>query len=119
MDKEFLFSVTKKDCDFKYYRGSGGGGQKKNKTDNCCQCTHKASGAQASSEEGRSKDFNTKNAFKKMTQTKEFKNWINIEGKRRTGELAIIEQKVERELKTNVRVEGKDENGKWVKLDER
>ena len=115
-NKELLFSVTKKDCILKYYRGSGGGGQKKNKTDNCCQCTHKESGAQASSEQGRSKEFNTKNAFKKMTETLTFKNWMKIEISRKNGDLIRIENKVDKELKTNVKIEGKDKNGKWVNL---
>lgn len=113
MSKELLVSVTKKDCTFKFYRGSGSGGQKRNKTENCCQCTHRASGAQASSEEGRSKDFNTRNAFKKMTQTPEFKKWLQIEICRKNGELAIIEQEVERQMK-KVTVEVKVD-GKWVK----
>ena len=118
MNRELLVSVGKKDCTFKYYKGSGSGGQKKNKTENCCQCTHDASGAQASSEEGRSKDFNMRNAFKKMTQTEAFKKWLRIETARATGELEEIKKKVEHELKTNVKVEGKDENGKWIKLQE-
>lgn len=112
-NKEKLFSITKSDCTFKYYKGSGGGGQKKNKTENCCQCTHKNSKAQAASEEGRSKDFNTRNAFKKMTQTKEFKAWIRLEAARQTGELRKIENQVDKEMK-RIKVEYKD-NGLWVK----
>ena len=33
--KEKLFTVTANDCTWTYYRGSGPGGQKKNKTSNC------------------------------------------------------------------------------------
>lgn len=116
MSKQLLFSVTKKDCTFKYYRGKGSGGQKKNKTDNCCQCIHDASGAQASSEEGRSKDFNTKNAFKKMTQTEKFRRWLHLETARATGDLRLIEQAVDFELKNNVKIEGKSKEGLWEKI---
>ena len=31
-ERKPLFSVTAKDCNWDYYRGSGSGGQKKNKT---------------------------------------------------------------------------------------
>lgn len=112
-NREKLFSVTKSSCILKYYKGEGGGGQKKNKTENCCQCTHKESKAQACSEEGRSKDYNTRNAFKKMTQTKQFKNWVRLEASRKTGELKKIEEKVDKEM-TNIKVECK-ESGLWKK----
>ena len=116
MSREKLFSVTKKDCTFKYYKGEGSGGQKKNKTENCCQCTHKKSGAQASSEEGRSKDFNTLNAFKKMTETPKFKSWLSLEVKKVTGELDKIKKKLDYEMENNVTVEFK-KDGRWVNED--
>ena len=112
--KEKLFSINKSDCIFKYYKGTGSGGQKKNKTENCCQCTHIASGAQASSEDGRSKDHNTKNAFLKMTKTKKFKDWIWIESARRLGDLKKIEEEVDKEMK-NVKIEYK-KDGLWVEV---
>ncbi len=34
-NKQLLFSVTKKDLRIDYYKGTGSGGQKKNKTENC------------------------------------------------------------------------------------
>ena len=52
MGKTLLFSVTAGDCKWDYYRGTGSGGQKKNKTSNCVRCTHTASGAVGKSEDG-------------------------------------------------------------------
>ena len=112
MNGRKLFSVAKSDCVFKYYKGSGKGGQKKNKTENCCQCTHIASGAQAYSEEGRSKDFNMRNAFCKMSRTKTFKAWAIMESARITGVLAMVEEIVDEQMKY-VRIETK-EDGVWV-----
>lgn len=52
-NKEILVRVTAKDCRWDYYRGTGKGGQKRNKTENCVRCTHIKSGAVGKSEEGR------------------------------------------------------------------
>lgn len=112
--KELLFSVTRKDFDIQFYRGTGNGGQKKNKTSNCCRITHKESGATATSEEGRSQAHNKQNAFKKMTATKEFQNWLKIKIAEANGQKAIIEEYVDRQMKSeNLKVEGFI-GGKWV-----
>lgn len=113
MDKELLFSVTKKDCRFDFYKGSGAGGQKRNKTSNCCRCTHLASGAVGKSEEGRSKDQNTKKAFKRMAESDKFQNWIRLEVSRVTGKLQEIERAVDKSME-KVAIEIQEE-GKWIK----
>lgn len=115
MTKEILFSVSKKDCRFDFYRGSGAGGQKRNKTSNCCRCTHIASGAVGKSEEGRSKDLNTKKAFRRMYDTDVFKKWIHLEVSRITGEEARIQEEVDKSMK-KITVEIQKE-GKWEKDD--
>lgn len=113
-DRVLLFSVTEKDCRFDYYRGSGKGGQKRNKTDNCVRCTHEESGAVGKSENGRSQRKNKEMAFKKMSETKEFKLWHKLESARRMGTLADIEATVERSME-NVKIEKKI-NGKWTEV---
>jgi len=115
--KTLLFSITKdsKDLRWDYYRGTGKGGQKRNKTENCCRVTHTPSGAVGKSEEGRSKEQNRKKAFRKMAESKEFQNWARVEAARVTGELAEIERKVNRmaeEATTEIRIDGK-----WTKID--
>lgn len=99
MGKQKLFSVTAKDCRWDYYKGSGKGGQKRNKTENCVRCTHVASGAVGKAEQGRSKDQNRRVAFRKMAESEKFKRWHRIEVSRVTGELAAIEERIDRELK--------------------
>lgn len=113
-NKELLFSVTKKELIFDYYNGSGKGGQNRNKNKNCCRIKHEPSGAVGNCQEFKSKRQNTKTAFRRMTQTKEFKEWIRVKAAEVTGQLAEIEKRVEKELAENVLTEVK-EDGVWVK----
>lgn len=109
MDKP-LFSITAKDCEWSYTKGTGAGGQKRNKTSSAVHCTHKASGAHGYSEASRSQLDNRRDAFVKMTETDKFKQWVRLEYMRRTGELMEIERRVEQELtkvKTEVKIDGK------------
>ena len=117
MKKELLFTIprTSKDFRWDYYKGSGSGGQKKNKTENCCRCTHLPSGSVGKSEEGRSKEQNKKKAFRRMAESSKFMQWVRIEAARRTGEEAKMQARVEKALRnvtTEVRIDGK-----WVKVD--
>lgn len=115
--KSLLFSVTANDCRFDYYRGSGAGGQHRNKTDSACRCTHLASGAVGQCEDTRSQSKNKQIAFKRMASTEKFKQWHRMEIAKRTGLLTQINEKVNREMTVNIRAEGKDENGRWVEID--
>nr|WP_298657373.1 peptide chain release factor-like protein [uncultured Flavobacterium sp.] len=64
-EKELLFSVTKEDCDWSYTKGTGSGGQKRNKTSSAVHCTHRESGAKGYSEASRSQLDNKRDAFLK------------------------------------------------------
>lgn len=97
-EKKLLFSVTAKDCRWDYYRGSGKGGQKRNKTSNAVRCTHLSSGAVGKAEDTDSQQKNKRLAFKRMAESKEFKVWHKLESARKSGELARIETKIDMEL---------------------
>jgi len=114
--RELLFSVTAKDCDWDYVRGSGNGGQKRNKTSSAVRCRHRDSGSVGYSEDTRSQHQNKILAFKRMISTKEFKTWHRLEVARKTGELIEIQDKIERDLKNSkiTIVEVKDEQGRWI-----
>ena len=117
--KKPIISVTKKDCTWDYYVGSGKGGQKRNKTFNCVRYTHEPSGAVGRSENGRSQFQNKKTAFRKMAESKEFKTWVKIETSRKLGIEAEIQRDVENSMRpSNLIVEVKDQKGKWVKENE-
>jgi protein subunit release factor A len=112
--KKLVFSIAKnsKDLRWDYYRGSGKGGQKRNKTSNCCRVTHIPSGAVGKSEEGRSQKQNRQKALRRMAESDKFRTWARIEVAKRSGEEREIKAKVERmmrDVKTEV-----VEDGKWV-----
>ena len=118
MVKEVLFSVTATDCDWEYMRGTGPGGQKRNKTESKVRCTHRDSGAIGESDETRSQHDNKRKAFVKMAQTPQFRAWHKIETARRMGQLADLNEAVDRTMKEcNLRIEGK-RDGRWVPIQE-
>lgn len=121
LSKELLFSVTRDDCEWSYYRSSGAGGQHKNKTDSAVRCFHRPSGAIAQAAESRSQLDNRRLAFERMANTPEFKHWLKIETARRTRdareEERLINAAVDRQLRpANLRVEVAY-NGEWVPED--
>ena len=115
--KEYLFSVTKKDFEVQTFRSGGKGGQNQNKVESGVRIIHKASGAVGESREERSQLQNKKRAFKRLTETKKFKNWILKE----TSLIAYGKDKMARELDEmlsdkNLVIEYFDpEDGKWKK----
>jgi protein subunit release factor B len=113
-DKKILFRLTEKDFKFTYSRGTGPGGQKRNKTSTKVQCFHPESGAMGVSDETRSQHQNKKLAFEKMAKSDIFMKWVRLKVARITGLERQIEEKVDYEMKHHVKVERKDEEGKWV-----
>ena len=110
--KVLLFSVTADDCRWAYTKGTGAGGQKRNKTSSAVHCFHDPSGAHGYSESSRSQLDNKRDAFIKMFETKEFKLWHHIESLKRNGRMAEIDAYVAREMR-KVRVDVKVD-GRWV-----
>lgn len=98
--KQRMFSVTAADCRFDVFRGSGDGGQKKQKTSSGVRCTHEASGAAGKATDSKNQSLNRKNAFIRMSETPEFRAWMEVEIDSALG---------------NIDVETKDEKGNWVK----
>jgi len=106
MTKELLFTITAKDCRWDYFRGSGKGGQKRNKTSSGVRCTHVASGAVGQSDDTRSQHKNKEIAFLRMAQSDRFKAWHKQECARRMGEEQKIKDRVEDQMRPwNIKVE--------------
>lgn len=114
MTKKLLFSLSKSKGDFivQPFKGSGKGGQKRNKTMSCCRITHPASGAISECQEERSFEQNKKKAFRRLLEKEEFKKWHKLECAKQLGQIGIIEDEVSREMK-NIKVEV-FKDGKWT-----
>lgn len=115
-DRVLVLRVTSSDCDWAYTRGTGKGGQKRNKTSSAVHCTHRASGARGYAEDARGQHQNRRLAFRRMAGTEKFERWRKLEVARRMGKLDDIERQVDYEIKHHVRVEGVVD-GKWMPLE--
>lgn len=60
--------LRKKDFEIDWFSGTGGGGQYRNKHQNCCRITHKATGLRAQSTKYRERPANQKSAFTKLAK---------------------------------------------------
>jgi hypothetical protein len=78
-NRKLAFSVTAKDLRIDTFRSGGKGGQNQNKVNSGVRITHEASGAVGESREERDQLQNKKRAFERMTETKEFKSWIDLQ----------------------------------------
>lgn len=95
--KELLFSVTKKDLKIETMRGSGNGGQNRNKRDTAVRITHFDSGAVGYSEDERSQRQNKKKAFERLASSKRFQLWLKIKVNQVIGTIKTPEQ-IEKEV---------------------
>lgn len=89
--RQLLFRLTEEDFVFKAKRGSGKGGQKKNKTSSAIQCFHEPSGAMGEAEDAREQSQNKKLAFKRCTASAEFKSWLQLKIDAAMGKVEIEE----------------------------
>ena len=116
--KELLFSLSKSKGDFivQPFKGSGKGGQKRNKTMSCCRIIHPESGSVSECQEERSYEQNKKKAFEKLIDSEKFQSWHKLKVAEKIGRIANIEDEVDREMK-NIKVEV-FKDGKWVDVNE-
>jgi protein subunit release factor A len=68
------FSYTKRDFRLDWYSGSGAGGQKRNKTQNCLRLTHLPSGITVVAADHKERPANQKAAFRRLKPLLE--KWI-------------------------------------------
>lgn len=114
MNKKKLFTITAKDCKWETFRGSGPGGQNRNKRATAVRCTHTESGAVGKASEQKSQKANKRLAFKRMGESEKFKTWVKLKAAKVTGVEAVAKAYAEREINSNrVRVEVK-QDGRWV-----
>ena len=104
--KQKILSITKKDFEWDCVRGSGKGGQKKNKTCSAVRCRHLPSGAMTWCEETRSQIQNKRKAFLKMMEHPKFKKWLRVQIAKATGEFVTLEEEVDKAMsEENLKIE--------------
>lgn len=116
MEKQLLFSLSKAKGDFvvQPFKGSGKGGQKRNKTMSCCRIIHPKSGAVSECQEERSYEQNKKRAFRRLIEGEAFQKWHKIETAKSLGKLANIDDEVNEAMQVkNLKIEMMTD-GKWV-----
>jgi protein subunit release factor A len=114
MAKKRVLSVTIKDCKVETKRGSGAGGQNRNKRDTAVKIIHEPSGAVGESQEERSQLQNKKTAFKRMAESPKFTAWY----KKQIGQVTLAQIQVSEQMRPrNLKMEIKDASGKWVETD--
>lgn len=115
-NKQLLFKLTKKDFEVEPFRGSGNGGQNRNKVSSCCRIYHRASGAVAEGKEQRDFPQNKKAAFERLVKKPEFLKWHKIQTAKALGTYVDIEKWTEEQMDfKNLRFEIQVD-GKWTKV---
>lgn len=96
-------------------RGSGKGGQNRNKRDTAVRIVHRASGAVGESQEERSQLQNKRLAFRRMVAHQKFQTWLRLQQGQDAlaiSELYRLEMMIGRHnIKTEV-----GHNGQWREL---
>lgn len=95
--KQKLFSVTIHDCRVDTFRGSGKGGQNRNKRDTAVRVVHEPSGAIGTATEYRTQGLNKRAAFQRMAETKQFQKWNQIMAAKVMG-IETLEDRVDRAM---------------------
>ena len=114
MKREKLFSLTKKDFKVQTFRAGGKGGQHQNKTDSGVRIIHNESGARGECRNHREQIRNKKEAMQRLSNSKEFRIWINRKAQE-VIEGIKIEEKVEQMMdEKNLKIEVRDDKNKWT-----
>ena len=101
MDKtsKILFSlVAGKDLLFSAVRGSGAGGQKRNKTCSCVILDHPDSGVRMRVEDERSQHQNKRQALHRLAEHPKFRAWVRVHAAAILAGFRSVEEKVDRWL---------------------
>jgi len=100
------FSVSISDCREEHYRGSGNGGQKKQKTSSGVRLTHEPSGVQVECEAQRSQHQNRVEALHKLANHPKFRAWCSMQSAARAEGFASIERKIDAAMEEkNLKIE--------------
>jgi len=119
--KVLLFSLTKKDFEIENITCRGAGGQNINRRHNGVRIRHKESSSTAECCQYRETERNKEEAFKSLIKSNKFQSWHKLETARRLLNYQTIEQMIESIIdknmdKRNLKLEVKDEKGRWIEI---
>ncbi len=118
MPREFLFSVTKADLVFQTFKGSGPGGQHRNKVETAVRILHIPSGATGESQSEKSQHRNKRIAFRHLANNPKFRQWVRLKAFEIITKKSI-EQVVDEQMDPeNLKIEVRGQDGKWMELTE-
>lgn len=112
--RELLFSVTLSDCKLDTFTVGGHGGSGKDTSNTGVRITHIPSGAVGEGRESRSQLQNKRAAWKRMGESRAFRAWARTRAAQLAGEKPIDEWVEEMLAPGLLRVEVKDEEGRWI-----
>ncbi len=117
--KQKLFSISKKDFDIQFFRGSGPGGQNRNKVATCVRLLHRESGVETLGVEERMQHQNKMIAFDKMVKHPKFKAWLKLKTAKILHLVPTekeIEAMVDKEMTPeNLKIEVRNQEGLFIK----
>lgn len=100
--KEKLLSLTRKDFRVETMRGTGAGGQKRNKTESKVRITHIATGITATSDFTRDQRKNRGIAFRSICKNPKFLSWLRQTSLRQKSIDELVEDAMKPE---NIKIE--------------
>ena len=115
-ERELLFRVTAKDFEETHIRGSGPGGQHRNKTSTGVRLRHRASGAVAQATEHKSQEQNRREAWRRVRETPEWKTWLRDMMLVAAGRQTLRERVDEAMREENITTQVLDEHQRWINV---
>lgn len=117
-EKELLFRLTKKDFVETHIKGSGSGGQHRNKVATGVRLAHPPSGAVGQATDSKSQAQNRKAAFRRLVESDKFKAWHRIETAKHMMDEKAVDRKVDNWLRPkHIKVEQRVD-GEWTDFDD-
>ena len=110
-----VLTLTRKDFQIEFLKGSGKGGQNRNKRETAVRIRHIASGQEVYCCEERSQLQNLRKAFERIAER--MKPWLKLQSLRKLHQEREIEEKVDRAMmRENLRIEAQTEDG-WREIE--
>lgn len=97
-DHQLLFSITKNDFKIERTKGSGKGGQNRNKRETAIRITHKETGISSYCADQRNQHQNLTKAFKNLINKPEFQKYLRLRSARAAVDIRKLDKKIVAEV---------------------